>query len=100
MAFLSVMFSALASVNLGDDADTVGAIYGQIAGAFYGSGAIPEDWKKKCSLSSLISLFADELCRLSEELAPPDLEQVMSDSTDWNTVSVPVPHEQSGCSVI
>ena len=27
---------ALAAVNLGDDADTVGAIYGQLAGAFYG----------------------------------------------------------------
>jgi ADP-ribosyl-[dinitrogen reductase] hydrolase len=27
---------ALLAVNLGDDADTTGAIYGQLAGAFYG----------------------------------------------------------------
>ena len=31
-------------VNLGDDADTVGAVYGQLAGAYYGVGGIPEDW--------------------------------------------------------
>jgi len=27
---------ALLAVNLGNDADTTGAVYGQIAGAFYG----------------------------------------------------------------
>jgi ADP-ribosyl-[dinitrogen reductase] hydrolase len=31
---------ALLAVNLGDDADTTGAIYGQLAGAFYGVDAI------------------------------------------------------------
>ena len=31
---------ALLAVNLGDDADTTGAIYGQLAGAYYGSDAI------------------------------------------------------------
>lgn len=35
---------ALKTVNLGDDADTVGAIYGGLAGAFYGIEAVPEDW--------------------------------------------------------
>lgn len=35
---------ALAAVNLGGDADTVGAVYGQIAGAFYGLSGIPRDW--------------------------------------------------------
>ena len=37
----------LMAVNLGDDADTTGAICGQLAGAFYGSEALPEKW---CSL--------------------------------------------------
>ncbi len=32
---------ALKVVNLGDDADTTGAVYGQIAGSFYN---IPQDW--------------------------------------------------------
>ncbi|EAX47887.1 hypothetical protein TcarDRAFT_1576 [Thermosinus carboxydivorans Nor1] len=26
------------AVNLGDDADTTGAVYGQLAGAYYGVG--------------------------------------------------------------
>ena len=33
----------LKSVNLGDDADTVGAITGQLAGAYYGVNGIPEE---------------------------------------------------------
>ena len=36
---------ALMAVNLGDDADTTGAVYGQLAGAFYGVDAIPERWR-------------------------------------------------------
>ena len=31
----------LLAVNLGDDADTTGAVYGQIAGAYYGESGIP-----------------------------------------------------------
>jgi ADP-ribosyl-[dinitrogen reductase] hydrolase len=32
------------AVNLGDDADSVGAVAGQLAGARYGLSAIPENW--------------------------------------------------------
>jgi ADP-ribosyl-[dinitrogen reductase] hydrolase len=35
------------AVNLGDDADTVGAVTGQLAGAIWGSQAIPDRWLKK-----------------------------------------------------
>ena len=35
---------AVLAVNLGHDADTVGAVYGTIAGAFYGFDAIPSRW--------------------------------------------------------
>ncbi|RMZ86887.1 hypothetical protein DV736_g5889, partial [Chaetothyriales sp. CBS 134916] len=38
---------AIKVVNLGDDADTVGAIYGGLAGAFYGAEAIPARWLEK-----------------------------------------------------
>ncbi|CAF3529100.1 unnamed protein product [Rotaria socialis] len=34
----------LAAVNLGDDTDTTAAIYGQLAGAYYGYGKLPERW--------------------------------------------------------
>lgn len=37
---------AILAVNLGRDADTVGAVYGTIAGAFYGYDAIPSRWLK------------------------------------------------------
>lgn len=37
---------ALAAVNLGDDTDTTAAIYGQLAGAFYGYRALPSRWIK------------------------------------------------------
>jgi ADP-ribosyl-[dinitrogen reductase] hydrolase len=36
----------LLAVNLGDDADTTGAIYGQLAGAYYGVEQIPSEWRE------------------------------------------------------
>ena len=45
---------ALAAVNLGDDADTTGAVYGQLAGAFYGMGRIPDRWLEKLAMRELI----------------------------------------------
>ena len=38
---------ALMAANLGDDADTTAAIYGQIAGAHYGASAIPSEWRSR-----------------------------------------------------
>lgn len=32
------------AVNLGEDADTVGAVTGQLAGALYGLSGIPQRW--------------------------------------------------------
>jgi ADP-ribosylglycohydrolase len=34
----------LAAVNLGDDTDTTAAIYGQLAGAYYGFKNLPDEW--------------------------------------------------------
>ena len=36
----------IAAVNLGGDSDSIGAVYGQVAGTFYGFDAIPERWVK------------------------------------------------------
>ena len=55
----------LLAVNLGDDADTTGAIYGQLAGAFYGESAIPLAWREKLAHRGLIASFADKLLALS-----------------------------------
>ncbi len=38
---------ALMAVNLGDGADTTGAIFGQLAGAHYGTDRIPDSWLSK-----------------------------------------------------
>ncbi len=54
---------ALAAVNLGNDADTTGAVYGQLAGAFYGVEAIPRSWREKIA-------FADEIQSLADKLVP------------------------------
>ena len=34
----------LAAINLGDDTDTTAAIYGQLAGAYYGFNKLPKRW--------------------------------------------------------
>lgn len=52
---------ALLAANLGDDADTTGAVYGQIAGAYYGVGGIPAAWSGKLAMRELISDFAGRL---------------------------------------
>jgi ADP-ribosylglycohydrolase len=52
-------------VNLGDDADTTGAVYGQIAGAIYGERGIPQEWRAKVALHDLIRDFADRLCKMA-----------------------------------
>ena len=56
---------ALLAVNLGNDADTTGAVYGQIAGAFYGYGAIPREWKAIIAHRELIASSADQLYRMA-----------------------------------
>jgi ADP-ribosyl-[dinitrogen reductase] hydrolase len=52
---------ALLAVNLGDDADTTGAIYGQIAGTHYGMEGIPSNWLEKLAWRDRITKIADQL---------------------------------------
>ena len=52
---------ALRAVNLGDDADTTGAIFGQLGGAYYGHKGIPESWKSKLVDRALIEYVAQKL---------------------------------------
>jgi ADP-ribosylglycohydrolase len=53
------------AVNLGDDADTTGAVYGQIAGAFYGEDGIPDEWRERTAYHDQIVKFANELYDLA-----------------------------------
>lgn len=52
---------AIKAVNLGEDTDTVGAVYGQLAGAYYGIAAIPQRWLDKIVLKDIIIEVADKL---------------------------------------
>jgi ADP-ribosyl-[dinitrogen reductase] hydrolase len=56
----------LLAVNLGDDADTTAAIYGQIAGAHYGEAAIPAEWRARLALWETIDRLASALANLGE----------------------------------
>ncbi|MCD6339281.1 MAG: ADP-ribosylglycohydrolase family protein [Verrucomicrobia bacterium] len=57
----------LLAVNLGDDADTTAAIYGQIAGAYYGHEAIPASWRQRLAHVDKISDLALRLIRRSKK---------------------------------
>jgi ADP-ribosyl-[dinitrogen reductase] hydrolase len=53
--------AVLKAVNLGDDADTVGAVAGQIAGAVWGCSAIPGKWKLRLAWRDRLLAVAEEL---------------------------------------
>jgi ADP-ribosylglycohydrolase len=55
----------LLAANLGDDADTTAAVYGQLAGAYYGESAIPPHWRSQLALRDTIISLADQLYALS-----------------------------------
>lgn len=58
---------ALRVVNLGDDADTTGAVYGQLAGAFYGEAGIPDEWRAVLYRRDILESLADGLRALAED---------------------------------
>lgn len=56
---------ALLAVNIGNDADTTGAVYGQMAGAYYGLNGIPSEWVEKIWQIDEIKKRAEEIYELS-----------------------------------
>jgi len=55
----------LLAVNLGDDADTTGAVYGQLAGVYYGEDGIPLSWRSELSHRDLICSLAEKIYQMS-----------------------------------
>ena len=53
--------AVLAAVNLGDDADTTGAVCGMVAGAYWGLSCIPAQWNQYLAQLKLLRKFADDL---------------------------------------
>jgi len=53
--------AVLTAVNLGDDADTTGAVCGQLAGAHYGESGIRPEWLDRLTMRDEIALLAEQL---------------------------------------
>ncbi|CAF1553218.1 unnamed protein product, partial [Adineta steineri] len=60
----------LAAVNLGDDTDTTAAIYGQLAGAYYGYKNLPEKWLKDLYAPKFIECVSKWLICEGEQWRP------------------------------
>jgi ADP-ribosyl-[dinitrogen reductase] hydrolase len=57
---------ALRAVNLGEDAISTGALFGQLAGAYYGLPSIPEKWRNRLEQIHYIEQMADRLLEKSK----------------------------------
>jgi ADP-ribosylglycohydrolase len=57
----------LLAVNLGDDADSTGAVFGQLAGAYYGLHAIPDRWLGTLWSRQFIQEYAQGLYAFANE---------------------------------
>jgi ADP-ribosyl-[dinitrogen reductase] hydrolase len=53
--------AVLLAANLGEDADTVGAVTGQIAGALYGLSGIPPTWRTRLAWGDRIEALGRRL---------------------------------------
>jgi len=62
---------ALAAVNLGGDADTTGAVYGQLAGAFYGRSGIPSRWLHLLTMREAIESLAHRIATAEDHPVTP-----------------------------
>ena len=59
--------AVLLAANLADDADSVAAVAGQLAGALYGLSGIPAEWTERIAWRDAILTRADQLLSLNLE---------------------------------
>lgn len=57
---------ALKVVNLGHDADTVGAVYGGLAGGFYGIENVPTEWLDGLARRDMVEEVVEAVVKLVE----------------------------------
>jgi ADP-ribosyl-[dinitrogen reductase] hydrolase len=58
----------ITAVNLGGDADTIGAVAGQIAGRIYGYSAIPKHFIEHLTDANMITTYASELYTIANTI--------------------------------
>jgi ADP-ribosyl-[dinitrogen reductase] hydrolase len=61
---------ALRIANMGADSDVVGAVHGQLAGAFYGQASIPGVWLGALARADQIEALASRLFEVADSRAP------------------------------
>ena len=54
--------AVILAANLADDADTVGAVTGQLAGAIYGAEAVPPKWREQVAWRNRLEMLSMGLC--------------------------------------
>ncbi|CAF3594939.1 unnamed protein product [Rotaria sordida] len=64
----------LAAVNLGEDTDTTAAIYGQLAGAYYGYNQLPKKWLKHLYGHNFIQCLSKWIAYEGERWSPDEPE--------------------------
>jgi ADP-ribosyl-[dinitrogen reductase] hydrolase len=77
---------ALAAVNLGDDADTTAAIYGQLAGAYHGYEQLPQKW--------LDHLYAQKFIRCLSMWIVYEGENWQPKKSLASLIDITIPHSQ------
>ena len=58
---------ALLAVSLGNDTDTTAAVYGQLAGAYYGLESIPPEWRETLAHGPMIERIAISLLEATKQ---------------------------------
>jgi ADP-ribosyl-[dinitrogen reductase] hydrolase len=89
----------LAAVNLGDDTDTTAAIYGQLAGAYYGYENLPRKWRDLIYAKDFISWvskwigYEGEKWSKNEKQQPTEIESSnnskLTNSSPLSSSSIP-----------
>ncbi|KAI9682933.1 MAG: hypothetical protein M1829_006369 [Trizodia sp. TS-e1964] len=79
---------AVRAVNLGDDADTVAAVYGGLAGAYYGCEGelgVPGEWVEGLVKREVIERVVEGLVELEVKLRAGDLESSQGGALNTGT---------------
>ena len=66
MNFDNFQYGLLGVIGLGGDTDTNGAVYGQLAGAYYGYKVILKEWREGVYLSDEILSLAERLFKMQK----------------------------------
>ena len=84
---------ALAAVNLGDDTDTTAAIYGQLAGAYYGLAQLPPHWVQEVYARKYVECVCEWIVYEGEQWSTTNVPSTLSSATP-NTDLITTPAEE------